>query len=97
MKHRWHPLAQAEYEEGLDYYLAEAGPSIARNLATAVADALALMLEHPQIGVRTRVRARRLALHGFPYDLVYRVEADVLIILALSNQSRRPGYWAGRR
>jgi toxin ParE1/3/4 len=97
VKHRWHPLASAEYEEVASYYLAEASPAIARNLASAVGEALRLMLEHPQIGVRTHAKARRLALHGFPYDLVYRVEADTLIILAMSSHSRRPGYWGGRR
>lgn len=97
MKHRWHPLASAEYEEALDYYLAEASPAIARNLALAVAEALRLMSEHPQIGNRTHAKARRLVLHGFPYDLVYRVEASTLVILAVSSHSRRPGYWSRRR
>lgn len=97
MKHRWHPLASAEFDEAVDYYLANAGAPVSRNFVTAVGAAVRLMLEHPQIGVRADTKARRLAVHGFPYDLVYRAEVGMLIILALSNHSRRPGYWAGRR
>ncbi|MBI5936671.1 MAG: type II toxin-antitoxin system RelE/ParE family toxin [Betaproteobacteria bacterium] len=90
-------MASAEYEEVVDYYLTIASPAIARNLASAVGAALQLVLEHPQIGARTYTRARKLALQGFPHDLIYRIESETLIILAVSGHSRRPGYWAGRR
>jgi len=36
-------------------------------------------------------------LHGFPFDLIYRLQGDKIVIIAVSNQSRRPGYWAGRQ
>jgi plasmid stabilization system protein ParE len=90
-------LASAELGEVVDYYLANAGAPVSRSFATAVSTAVRLMLEHPQIGVRTGVKARRLAVHGFPYDLVYRVAGETLVILAVSSHSRRPRYWAGRR
>lgn len=97
MKHRWHPLAGADYEDAVDYYLTQASPTIARKLDLAVNHALHLILEHPRIGVVAQKRARKLALQGFPYDLVYRIEADTVIVLAFSSHSRQPGYWAGRR
>lgn len=40
--------------------------------------------------------ARKLALQGFPYDLIYRIESNTVIILAVSSHSRQSGYWAGR-
>lgn len=97
MKHRWHPLADADYEDAVDYYLIQASPAIAGKLDLAVNDALHLILEHPRIGVGARVSARKLALQGFPYDLVYRIETDTAIVLAVSSHSRQPGYRAGRR
>lgn len=42
-------------------------------------------------------QARSIALHGFPFDLVYRIYPEMIVIIAIANQSRRPGYWAGRR
>lgn len=97
MKHRWHPLAGADYEDAVDYYLTQAPPAIARNLDLAVNRALQLILGHPRIGPVTQKEARKLALQGFPYDLVYRIETDTIIVLAVSSHSRRPGYWVGRR
>ncbi len=47
MKHRWHPLASAEYDEAVDYYLVEACPAVGRNFVAAVSGAVRLMQEHP--------------------------------------------------
>jgi plasmid stabilization system protein ParE len=41
-------------------------------------------------GIRKRV------LRKFPYSLIYTIERDELLILAVAHHSRRPGYWAGR-
>jgi plasmid stabilization system protein ParE len=90
-------LADADYEDAVDYYLTQASPAIARKVDLAVNHALHLILEHPRIGAGARAGARRLALQGFPYDLVYRIETDTVIVLAVSSHSRQPGYWAGRR
>jgi hypothetical protein len=32
----------------------------------------------------------------FPFAFIYRVDADVLRIIALSHRRQRPGYWRGR-
>jgi plasmid stabilization system protein ParE len=89
-------LAETDYEDAVDYYLTQASPAIARKLDLAVNHALHLILEHPRIGAGTQKGARKLALQGFPYDLVYRIETDTVIVLAVSSHSRQPGYWAGR-
>ena len=97
MRHVWHPQAEAEFDEAIDYYLAEAGNAIGRKLTSAVGQTLALVREHPAIGKPVLNQARSMPLQGFPFDLVYRVLPDRLVIVALANHSRRPGYWAGRR
>lgn len=97
MKHRWHPLAGADFDDAVGYYLTQASPAVARKLDLAVNHALHLVLEHPRIGGGAQTGARKLALQGFPYDLIYRIETNTVIVLAVSSHSRRPGFWAGRR
>lgn len=97
MKHTWHPLAEVEFDEAVDYYLLHAGPGVSRNFTMAIHRALDLLAEHPAIGAQTRNQARRILLHGFPFDLVYRLQADKIVIIAVANQCRRPGFWTGRR
>lgn len=96
MKHVWHPLAETEFDEALDYYAVHAGVNISRKFATAIKHTLELLREHPAIGKAMQRQARSIPLHGFPFDLVYRVYPGKIVIIAIANQSRRPGYWAGR-
>ena len=97
MKLSWHDLAREEFNEAIDYYLVHAGAEIAGNFSDAVQARLLLLQEHPAIGSPTQFGARRIPLHGFPFDIVYRADARSTIIVAIANQSRRPRYWAGRR
>ncbi|HWR78213.1 MAG TPA: type II toxin-antitoxin system RelE/ParE family toxin [Thiobacillus sp.] len=96
MKHILHPLAEAEFDAALDYYVIHAGANIGRKFATAINHTLELLLEHPAIGKPMYRQARSIPLHGFPFDLVNRVYPEMIVIIAVANQSRRPGYSAGR-
>lgn len=39
---------------------------------------------------------RKCLLHKFPYKLLYSVEADHIIIIAIAHQHRDPDYWIDR-
>ncbi len=39
---------------------------------------------------------RKKILDVFPYALIYRCEADEIVIIAVANLKRRPRYWSGR-
>ena len=60
--------------------------------------ALMLLQEHPELGQRIGPDHRRFPLQGFPFIVNYRIDnAKALIrVVAISHQSRRPGYWANR-
>lgn len=40
---------------------------------------------------------RRVLVAGFPYQIVYRVEADAIHVIAFAHLKRRPGFWRHRR
>ncbi len=50
MKHVWHPLAETEFDETLDYYVVHAGANVSKKFATAIKHMLELLREHPVIG-----------------------------------------------
>ena len=39
---------------------------------------------------------RRKLLERFPYGIIYRIEGEEILIVALAHTSRRPGYWQNR-
>ena len=53
--------------------------------------------ETPALGVPYVDPTRRFPLDRFPYSIVYIVESDSILVIAIAHQRRRPGYWAGRR
>jgi plasmid stabilization system protein ParE len=54
------------------------------------------LLEHPYLGHAIDEGLRRLLLHRFPFSIVYSVEVDAILIVALAHYGRRPGYWKER-
>lgn len=39
---------------------------------------------------------RRVLLNRFPFQVVYQVLPDRVVVLAIAHQHRKPGYWADR-
>ena len=67
-------------------------------LFDAIAATIDLIRTHPEIGTarRGRLPSRQMAVHGFPYRVVYRIREDDLYVVAIAHTSRRPGYWTNR-
>ncbi|MDE0458140.1 MAG: type II toxin-antitoxin system RelE/ParE family toxin [Chromatiales bacterium] len=54
-----------------------------------------LLLDRPYIGRRIE-EFRRFPLRKFPFSLIYALEDDDLVVVAVAHHRRRPGYWMGR-
>lgn len=63
----------------------------ARHDITDWPDAAPLLTTAPD---GTMIRAK--AIRGYPYRIVYTINADVTVILAYAHERRRPGYWLDR-
>jgi len=55
-----------------------------------------MLIREPALGVPVSDQTRKLPVGKFPYTLVYRVQGEVITVIAVAHQSRAPGYWAGR-
>jgi hypothetical protein len=63
-----------------------------------VSAGVALILDHPQAGSmlgRSKV-LRKKVLWKFRFTLIYAVDTDLIRIIAVAHNSRRPGYWRDR-
>ncbi|XLZ67879.1 type II toxin-antitoxin system RelE/ParE family toxin [Massilia sp. SR12] len=86
--------ARAEFGAGLAYY-GQLQPPRASDFRKAVEQAAALALAFPDAG-QVAMGARKIVVRHFPHNLIYQQEIDGVLIVALSHQSRRPGYWIDR-
>jgi toxin ParE1/3/4 len=55
-----------------------------------------ILVGHPELGQFVGRGLKRALLHRFPFSLIYSVEIDAILIVAVAHQRRRPGYWRDR-
>ena len=95
MRWEFHPEALEEYREATLYYV-ERDPALALRFVEAVEDAIRRILESPE---RWRVLdeyVRRCLTRVFPYGILYTIEPEFILIIAVMHCSREPGYWKRR-
>jgi plasmid stabilization system protein ParE len=64
----------------------------------AIVRTLNRIAELPDAGSPFRdLKARRVLVAGFPYQVVYRMDADSIRVIAFAHLRRRPGFWRHRR
>lgn len=93
---RLHPAARRELHRAIDWYVQEAGKSIAANLIEELEHLQTLICAHPQIGALDSSGIRKLVFKRFPYTLFYRLKANTAEVVAMAHHSRHPEYWTGR-
>ena len=92
MRIRQLSVATVELREAMAWYR-ERSPRVAGNLWLRVQDARRSIVLFPCAAPLIERRVRRFVLSGFPYDIIYSVLADEIVIVAFAHHSRRPGYW----
>lgn len=87
--------AEADYRSGIDFY-AEESVEVARAFAREFRAVIGLLRERPLIGAPHVEGTRRKVLTRFPYAVVYDVEEDRVVVIAIAHHSRDPEYWLDR-
>ena len=85
-------LAALEIDDGQEYYnlqQAKLGDSFKRDVQIAIDNIVASPKLYPQIDGELR----RCVLHRFPYSIFYAIDDDMIVILSVAHQRRKPYYW----
>lgn len=99
MRFRVHPEARLELLEAAQYYEFERpgyGARFRQEYERKVEQALQLPQSGAPIELGDGSDVRRFGFSVFPYSLVVVVLDDVLTVLAIAHDKRRPGYWSKR-
>lgn len=95
MRYEFHPAALEEYREAALWY-AEREPQVARKFVASVEEAIARIVEAPQRWRVVDEDVRRCLTRVFPFGILFTIEDDFLLIVAVMHFSRAPGYWKSR-
>jgi|APFre7841882724_1041349.scaffolds.fasta_scaffold28544_3 hypothetical protein len=95
MRIEFHPDAELELIEAAARYDQEV-PGLGERFAAEVYRAINVLVEYPHLAPSLEGELRAFVLNRFPYTLIYTASPDVLTILVVGHQHRRPGYWRSR-
>lgn len=88
-------FARQELEDAVRYYEQEYS-GLGSKFKEEVRKAALRIVAYPQAWSIERGDVRKCLLHKFPYKLMYSVEEDHILVIAVAHQHRKPHYWAGR-
>jgi len=95
MKFSLHPEAEVELNQAVDYYQAiESG--LGREFTLEVLAAIRRAVEFPKAWSVLEGDVRRSLVRRFPFGVLYAEESDGILIVAVMNLHREPGYWRTR-
>ena len=89
------PAAEDDYQEAFHWYFKRSERAAAR-FESAVEQALHEIAEAPDRWPMLDVRHRFHLLKRYPYHIVYRMEGERVLVVAVAHGRRHPDYWKGR-
>ena len=92
---KFHSEARKEFFEAADYYEDQV-VGLGDDFIDEVEKVLDVIEQQSASGTKITNTERRFLVSRFPYGVIYSVEADQIVILAVMNLKRKPGYWKSR-
>lgn len=96
MRYEFHPEALEEFEEAARHY-SRRQPGLDLRFIASVRETVERILGEPTRWRIFEEDVRRCFTHVFPYSILYTIERDYVLIVAVAHCSRKPGYWKSRR
>ncbi len=95
MKYYFHPDAELEFEDAIDYY-EKCQNGLGYDFSVEVFSAIKRILNNPRAWTILEDDIRRCITNRFPFGVIYSAEDDEIYILAIMNLRRDPDYWKYR-
>jgi plasmid stabilization system protein ParE len=95
MKIVFSKFAKLELEDAIAYYELEHS-GLGFKFKEEVQKNIERIIKFPQASSIERGEIRKSLFHKFPYKILYSIESDHIIIIALAHQHRKPDYWIER-
>jgi toxin ParE1/3/4 len=95
MNYEFHPEALVEFEEAARYYESRQG-ELGTRFIEVIEEAFREICAAPARWRIFEEDVRRYLVHVFPFAVLYSVERDYVLIIAVMHCSREPSYWKHR-
>ena len=90
------PEARADLRDARDWYERQS-PGLGSEFLRAVESVIATIQRAPAFYPAVEAPVRRAVLRRFPYQVIYALEGDEVVVLACLHHRRDPTVWRSRR
>ena len=95
MRVRLHPEAENEMIEAAAYYEAQQA-DLGKRFLASIQDATNSIRISPRLYPVVDLDVRRCLTKVFPFGVLFRIEPDEIVIVAVMHLARHPDYWKHR-
>jgi len=95
MKYSFHPSAREEFIEAIDYF-EECRPGLVLEFSKEVFSTVQRIVHFPLAWSEFSKHTRRCLTNRFPFGVIYQTVDEEIIIIAVMQMNREPGYWKKR-
>lgn len=88
-------LADQEVADSVQWY-EQQSQGLGRVFLDEFDRVLRLVRAYPLIATQIEPDIRRFLFSRFPYSLIYGIDQETLVVIAVAHQHRNPRYWADR-
>ncbi|MGB3916271.1 MAG: type II toxin-antitoxin system RelE/ParE family toxin [Thiothrix litoralis] len=91
----FHPAARQELDETIHYY-DSVQPGLGLDFLEEAYATIQRILDYPEAWSTLSANTRRCLTNRFPYGLIYQIQDNGVLIVAVTHLNRKPGYWQER-
>lgn len=90
------PLAQSELDYAFSWY-EEQAIGLGYEFLDEFDQSVRLIASFPELFEQMAEGVRRCLINRFPYGIIYGIDCDKIIIIAVAHLKKKPNYWIGRK
>lgn len=90
------PLAQTELDEAFLWY-EEQAIGLGYEFLDEFDQSVRLIVSFPELFEEIEEGVRRCLINRFPYGIIYGIDVDEIVVIAVAHLKRKPNYWIERK
>ena len=87
--------AYLEYQEAIEFYNLQS-EGLGNKFFSEIDRTISIIRNYPEGFTEYTKNTRKAVVNIFPYNIIYSIQKEKIIVIAIAHQHRKPNYWVNR-
>ncbi len=87
--------AYLEYQEAIEFYSLQS-KGLDKKFISEIEKTISIIKNYPECFPKYSEHTRKAVVNIFPYNIIYAIVYNNILIIAIAHQHRQPNYWIAR-